>query len=73
MKKAWVLEGYYLDENFTDLSHGPFHCKLMVGDSGGAFWRVENGKAFLVGVTNRGRGCARKDSMGIYAKIAYHR
>jgi secreted trypsin-like serine protease len=38
------------------------------GDSGGPLYVVENEKrAVLVGVVNRGEGCARKNAMGIYA------
>ena len=34
------------------------------GDSGGPMWKIENvggngPKAFLIGITNRGTGCAR--------------
>ena len=38
------------------------------GDSGGPLWVTENGKAYLVGVVNRGRGCAKQQSVGIYAR-----
>ena len=26
----------------------------------------------LVGVVNRGEGCARKDALGIYARVKFH-
>jgi len=40
------------------------------GDSGGPLytWNQEN-KAVLVGVVSRGKGCAAKDSAGVYTKI----
>ena len=28
--------------------------------------------AVLVGVTNRGSGCARRDGIGIYARVKFH-
>jgi secreted trypsin-like serine protease len=42
---------------------------LLKGDSGGPLYVLENEKrAVLVGIVNRGEGCARKNSMGIYAR-----
>jgi hypothetical protein len=42
---------------------------LFKGDSGGPLYVLENEKrAVLVGIVNRGEGCARKNSMGIYAR-----
>ena len=39
------------------------------GDSGGPLYVLEEGKrAVLVGIVNRGEGCARKNAMGIYAR-----
>jgi len=42
------------------------------GDSGGPLWVMENGKAYLVGVVNRGRGCAKQQSVGIYARVKFY-
>jgi secreted trypsin-like serine protease len=44
------------------------------GDSGGPLWRwmgrkEGKKKAFVVGVVSRGKGCARKDSPGIYTRV----
>jgi len=63
-------EDYVLVENVTEVVWGGSDtCK---GDSGGPLWIVNDQKVFLVGVTNRGTGCARKDSYGIYARVSYH-
>jgi hypothetical protein len=44
--------------------------KFFKGDSGGPLYVLENEKrAVLVGIVNRGEGCARKNSMGIYARF----
>ena len=36
------------------------------GDSGGPLWVEEDGKAVLVGLVSRGRGCAKQNYPGIY-------
>jgi secreted trypsin-like serine protease len=32
----------------------------------------EKKEAVLVGVVNRGSGCARRDALGIYARVKFH-
>ena len=46
----------------------------MQGDSGGPLYTFDTKrkKAVLVGVVNRGMGCARKDALGIYARVKFH-
>merc|ERR1711874_284580 len=39
------------------------------GDSGGPLWVEENGKAVLVGLVSRGRGCAFQNAPGIYTRV----
>ena len=38
------------------------------GDSGGPLWVEEDGKAVLVGLVSRGRGCAKQNYPGIYTR-----
>ena len=38
------------------------------GDSGGPLYTLTGDKAVLIGVVNRGEGCARHDSVGLYAR-----
>ena len=38
------------------------------GDSGGPLWVEEKGKAVLVGLVSRGRGCAKQNYPGIYTR-----
>ena len=38
------------------------------GDSGGPLYTIDGDRAVLVGIVNRGEGCARKNSVGIYAR-----
>ena len=38
------------------------------GDSGGPLWVEENGKAILVGLVSRGRGCAYANFPGIFTR-----
>ena len=38
------------------------------GDSGGPLYTLTEGKAVLIGVVNRGEGCARHNSVGLYAR-----
>ena len=38
------------------------------GDSGGPLWVEEDGKAVLVGLVSRGRGCAKRNYPGIYTR-----
>ena len=38
------------------------------GDSGGPLYMIDGDRAVLVGIVNRGEGCARKNSVGIYAR-----
>ena len=38
------------------------------GDSGGPLYTISEDKAVLIGVVNRGEGCARHNSVGLYAR-----
>lgn len=38
------------------------------GDSGGPLYTLTGDKAVLIGVVNRGEGCARHNSVGLYAR-----
>ena len=40
-----------------------------VGDSGGPLWVENDGKAILVGIVSRGRGCAKQNVAGIYTRL----
>ena len=54
---------------------GPiFHFICVQGDSGGPLYIFDKKKkeAVLVGVVNRGSGCARRDALGIYARVKFH-
>jgi len=42
------------------------------GDSGGPLYTMEDGRAVLVGLVNRGEGCARGDSIPIYARVKHY-
>jgi len=74
---SWKLvNGEYqeISKGIEEVWGGSDTCK---GDSGGPMWKIENvggngPKAFLIGITNRGTGCAREDNYGIYARISYH-
>ena len=50
------------------------HCTCLQlltsvqGDSGGPLYTLTGDKAVLIGVVNRGEGCARHDSVGLYAR-----
>ena len=50
------------------------HLIIFQGDSGGPLYFFEKKvkKAVLVGVVSRGKGCARKNALGIYARVRYH-
>ena len=41
------------------------------GDSGGPLWVEENGRAVLVGLVSRGRGCAKQNYPGIYTRWGF--
>lgn len=43
----------------------------MKGDSGGPLYKLDKtmNKAILVGVVNRGEGCARAHALGIYSRV----
>ena len=46
-------------------------CELLTpdqGDSGGPQYTLTGDKAVLIGVVNRGEGCARHNSVGLYAR-----
>ena len=47
---------------------------ITKGDSGGPLYFFDSGrkKAVLVGVTNRGQGCGRKDALSIFARVKSH-
>ena len=51
-----------------------FHFICFQGDSGGPLYIFDKEKkeAVLVGVVNRGSGCARRDALGIYARVKFH-
>ncbi|XP_040567956.2 urokinase-type plasminogen activator [Lepeophtheirus salmonis] len=42
------------------------------GDSGSPLWIWKGKRAFLIGIVSRGRGCALKNSPGIYTKVYRH-
>ena len=42
------------------------------GDSGGPLFHVNGGQQILVGVVSWGEGCARKNSPGIFTKVAFY-
>ena len=50
--------GYYLG-----------HTDSCFGDSGGPLYKFINGKAYLVGVVNRGDDCAGFNQFGIYTIV----
>ena len=35
-------------------------------------YTLKGDKAILIGIVNRGEGCARQNSVGIYARITYY-
>ena len=42
------------------------------GDSGGPLWKwvgKKNPTVFIIGVVSRGRGCARRNEAGLYARV----
>jgi len=41
------------------------------GDSGGPLVTTESNRFTLIGVTSHGRGCARPDHPGVYARVSY--
>ena len=47
---------------------------MLQGDSGGPLYLFKKDvkKAVLVGIVNRGPGCARNEAVGIYARVKYH-
>ena len=41
---------------------------FISGDSGGPLYVMEGGKAILVGLVSRGRGCAKQNQVGLYTR-----
>ena len=68
----------YATPTSPHLTMGSFVCEINVpmfqGDSGGPLYFFEKTvkKAVLVGVVNRGKGCARKNALGIYARVRHY-
>jgi len=62
----FVLQGTETEETWG----GSDACQ---GDSGGPIWGITRGSAYILGVTSRGIGCARKDTYGIYSRVSYYR
>jgi len=60
----------FIENKTTEEWGGSDSCQ---GDSGGPLWVIKDKKAYITGIINRGQGCAKKDSYGIYARVKYHR
>ena len=68
-KKGMILGGQDTcqgsNENIFICNQNPI---IFSGDSGGPLWVMKDGRAYLVGIVSRGRGCAKQNYPGIYTR-----
>lgn len=77
-KESFIDDFLYINDSFVRAKSRNFviwgGSDTCQGDSGGPLYKFETSKkkAVLVGVVNRGQGCARQHALGIYARVKYH-